>query len=124
MIYRRGKKKTYWFRFRFAGRIVHESTKSNRKDLARRAERQRRLELEQKWNHLEKRQLSPTFAKASKQWLANRTGIAEGTRETYGAALKQLQKRFGNILLCEIETKDVVSYQDHRVSQSAAGATV
>jgi len=34
MIYKRGKKGTYWIRFRFAGRIIHESTRTHSKTLA------------------------------------------------------------------------------------------
>jgi|GEM_PF-6080083 len=39
MIYKRGKKGLYWFRFRFGGRIIHESTKSKSKTVAQDAER-------------------------------------------------------------------------------------
>jgi hypothetical protein len=46
MIFKRGKKGTYWMRFRFAGRLVHESARTTSKTLARDAERQRRRELE------------------------------------------------------------------------------
>ena len=46
MIYQRGMNGTYWFRFRFAGRVVHESARTKLKTLARDAERQRRRELE------------------------------------------------------------------------------
>jgi len=124
MIYRRGKKGTYWFRFRFAGRFVHESTRTTSKTVARNAERQRRRELEEKWNRIEKRQLPPTLTQASKQWLAKRAGLAEGTRETYEAALEHLRKYFANTLVCEIEARDVADYQNKRLAQSAAGATI
>ncbi len=41
MIYRRGTRGTWWYRFRFgAGRMVHESAKTTSKTVA--AERQRR----------------------------------------------------------------------------------
>ena len=50
MIYRRGKQGTYWIRFRFAGRIIHESARTLSKALAREAERQRQRELEKRWN--------------------------------------------------------------------------
>ena len=64
MLYQRGKQKTWWFRFRFAGRIVHESARSQSKTIARGAERQRRRELEESWNRITKRTLPPTFEKA------------------------------------------------------------
>ena len=42
MVYQRGKRGIWWYRFRFGGRIVHESAKTASKTLARDAERQRR----------------------------------------------------------------------------------
>ncbi len=47
MVYQRGKRGFWWYRFRFGGRIVHESAKTASKTLARQAERQRRRELEE-----------------------------------------------------------------------------
>ena len=69
MIYQRGKRKIYWYRFRFAGRTVHESARTTSKMMARAAERQRRTELERKWNKLEKRVLPPTLNTAATNWL-------------------------------------------------------
>ena len=69
MIYKRGKEGIYWYRFRFAGRMIHESTKTQRKTLAAKAERQRRRELVEKWNRVERRSLPPTFERAASAWL-------------------------------------------------------
>ena len=71
MIYKRGKQGTYWIRFRFAGRFVHESTRTTSKTVAREAERQRRRELEKKWNRIEKRCLPPTLRRRQKVGLRN-----------------------------------------------------
>lgn len=124
MIYRRGKQGTYWIRFRFAGRFVHESTRTTSKTLAREAERQRRQELEKKWNRIEKRSLPPTVTEAAKRWLEKRAGLAEKTRETYEGALKHVQALLGTVLVCEIEARAVVAYQRTRLAQGAAGATI
>jgi integrase len=124
MIYRRGKNGTFWFRFRFAGRFVHESARTRSKAVARDAERQRRRELELKWNRIEKRELPPTLIEASKRWLEKRSALTTGTRETYKAALKHLCTVLGRILVCEIEAKDVLSYQRSRLGEGAAGATI
>src|ERR1700746_467449 len=71
-------------RFRFAGRFVHESTRTKSKTLAREAERQRRRELETKWNRVEKRSLPPTFERAASAWLAaEKPHLAERTYEIY-----------------------------------------
>src|SRR6266481_8168063 len=124
MIYKRGKKATYWFRFRFAGRFVHESARTQSKTVAREAERQRRRELEEKWNRIEKRKLPPTLIEASKLWLGKRAALAKGTRETYEAALKHLCTVIGRILVCEIEARDIIAYQRTRLAEDAAGATI
>lgn len=124
MIYRRGKKEIWWYRFRFAGRFVHESARTKSKTLARDAERQRRRELEEKWNRIEKRKLPPTLTEASKRWLERRAALCESTRETYEAALKHLRAMLGSVLVCEIDARDIVAYQRARLAQNAAGATI
>lgn len=59
MIYKRGKNGIYSYRFRFAGRMIHESARTRSKTLAREAERQRRRELEERINNVKKRGLRP-----------------------------------------------------------------
>lgn len=74
MLYQRGKQSICWCRLRFGGRVVHESARTLSKTVAPEAERQRRRELEEKWDKLEKRSLPPTFEKASKAWQESRVG--------------------------------------------------
>ena len=124
MLYKRGKKGTYWFRFRFAGRWVHESARSMSKTVARDAERQRRRQLEESFNGIEKRKLPPTLGQASKTWIDRRTGLAEGTRETYQVALKHLKSKLGTILVCDIEPRHIAAYQRVRLAESAAAGTI
>jgi integrase len=125
MLYRRGKQGIYWFRFRFAGRIVHESARTQSKTLAREAERQRRRELETKWNRVEKRTLPPTFEKAAHDWLALQEGrVAPNTITVAKTSLKHLLGEFGSRLLCDIEAKDVAAYQQKRMKENAQGKTV
>lgn len=124
MIYRRGKKGTMWFRFRFAGRFIHESARTTSRTLAREAERERRRELEKSWNRIEKRSLPPTLTEAAKHWLEKRTGLASNTRETYQGALKHLREGLGTMLVSEVEAANIVAYQKARRGQGAAGATI
>jgi hypothetical protein len=63
MLYQRGKEKTWWYRFRFGGRIVHESAKTQSKTVAREGERQRRRQLEESWNQITRRTLPPRLRK-------------------------------------------------------------
>lgn len=124
MIYRRGKKGTYWMRFRFAGRFVHESTRTANKTLARDAERQRRHELAETFNGVQKRTLPPTVSQASKRWIDKRAGLAAGTRETYEAALVHVRAKLGTLLVCDITARHIADYQKKRIADGAAGATV
>ena len=47
MVYQRGKQGFWWYRFRFAGRIIHESSRSQSRTIAREGEKQRRRKLEE-----------------------------------------------------------------------------
>jgi hypothetical protein len=124
MLYQRGKEKTWWYRFQFGGRIIHESAKTQSKTVARDAERQRRRQFEESWNGIKKRTLPPTFERAAREWLENRHSIEASTRVTYQHALKHLVAFFGNWLICDIGAPAVTAYKDHRSAAGAAGATV
>jgi hypothetical protein len=80
MIYKRGKSGIYSYRFRFAGRMIHESARTRSKTLAREAERQRRRELEERINGIVKRALPPTFEVAARKWMESRAhAVAKNT---------------------------------------------
>ena len=126
MIYRRGKQGIYWYRFRFAGRMIHESTKTQSKTLARDGERQRRRELEEKWNRVERRSLPPTFRHASSAWLeAEKPHLAERTYEIYEVAVRcHLSPAFGPRLLCDIGADTIAAYQARRKEAGASARTI
>jgi hypothetical protein len=125
MPYQRGKEKTRWYRFRFGGRIVHESSKSQSLTVARETERQRRRELEEKWNHIQKRTLPPTFEKAANEWQAGREGrFAPSTLNIGRVSIMHLTPQFGEKLLCDITPKAVEAYQQARLRDGAQGRTV
>ena len=124
--YKRRKKGTYWFRFRFAGCFVHESARTKSKTLARDAERQRRRELEEKWNHIERRTLPPRFELAAKRWLDSaKPHLAERTQDIYETAIQcHLIPALGSLLLCDIDAREIAAYQARRKSQGAAARTL
>lgn len=126
MIYRRGKGGIYWFRFRFGGRFVHESARTTSKTLAREAERQRRRELETKWNRVERRSLPPTFERAASAWLeAEKPHLAERTYEIYEVAIRcHLTPALGPRLLCDIGADTIASYQARRKGAEASARTL
>ena len=125
MLYQRGKEKTWWYRFRFGGRVVHESSKSRSLTVAREAERQRRRELEERWNRIQKRTLPPTFEKGSQDWLGLQVSrVAPNTITVANTCLKHLRQSFGRRLLCDIAAKDIARYQQQRLKEMAQGKTV
>jgi integrase len=126
MIYKRGKGGIYWFRFRFGGRFVHESARTTSKTLAREGERQRRRELETKWNRVERRSLPPTFGRAASGWLeAAKPHLAERTYEIYEVAIRcHLTPGLGTCLLCDIGADTIASYQARRKGANASARTL
>lgn len=126
MIYKRGKQGIYWYRFRFAGRMIHESAKTQSKTLARDGERQRRRELEEKWNRVERRSLPPTFQRASSAWLeAEKPHLAGRTYEIYEVAVRcHLNRAIGPLLLCDIDADAIASYQARRKKAQASARTI
>jgi len=124
MIYRRGKQGTCWYRFRFAGRMIHESARTRSKTLAREAERQRRRQLEERINDVTKRVLPPTLERASGDWQKNRGQIAGKTAVIARVALKHLLPVFGAKLLCDITPQQIADYQRVRLQSGAQGRTV
>jgi len=125
MLYQRGKEKTWWYRFRFGGRIIHESAKTQSKTVAREAAKQRRRKLEETWNHITRRTLPPTFEKAASDWLKGREGrVAPSTLTIGRVSIMHLTPAFGDKLLCDISPKAVEAYQQARLREGAQGRTV
>ena len=125
MVYRRGKNGIYSYRFRFAGRMIHESARTTSKTLAREAERQRRRDLEERINGVKKRELPPTFEQAAREWMESRGhAVAENTVSVAKRALKHLLPSFGAKLLCDIVPRDIDDYQRSRLQYGAQGRTV
>src|SRR3974377_1548210 len=125
MIYKRGKNGTYSYRFRFAGRMIHESARTTSKTLAREAERQRRRELEERINNVKKRGLPPTFERAARAWQEDRAHrMAAKTQSIYRLAVKHLLPLFGPKLLCDISVQHIADYQPIWLQSGAQGRTV
>jgi integrase len=115
----------WWYRFRFGGRIVHESAKTLSKTVAHEDERQRRRGLEESWNHISKRRLPPLFEKAATEWLAIQEGrVAINTVSAAKTSLKHMREAFGSRLLCDITAKNVAEYQQKRLREKAQGKTI
>ena len=114
----------WWFKFRFAGQVIRESSKSDSKTVAKDAERVRRRELEESWNQIKRRKLPPLFSIAAADWLKTRTGIAPATERSYKLAISQLTKDFGKQLLCDISGGDLAAFQTRRKREGVSNRTV
>jgi hypothetical protein len=69
-VYKRGD--VWWYKFRFGGQMIRESSKSESKTIAKEAERARRRQLEEGYNGILRREKAQTFPIASKRWLDSR----------------------------------------------------
>jgi len=115
----------WWYRFRFAGRMIHESSRSESLTIAREAEKQRRRQLEESWNQITRRTLPPTFQKAADEWLKGREGrVAPSTLTIGKVAIMHLTPAFGDKLLCDITPRSIEAYQQARLRQGAQGRTI
>ncbi len=121
-LYKRGDK--WWFKFRFAGQMVRESSKSESKTVAKDAERARRRKLEESWNQIKRRKLPPLFSIAAEDWLKTRTGIAPSTERSYKLAISHLKTDFGKQLLCDLSGEDLAAYQTRRKREGVSNRTV
>ena len=121
-VYRRGD--VWWYKFRFAGQTVRESSKSESRTIAKEAEHVRRRQLEESWNQIKRRKLTPLFSVAAKEWINTRTVIASSTERSYKLGISHLSGIFGKRLLCDISGADVSDYQKARQRTGVSGRTV
>ena len=121
-VYKRGD--VWWYKFRSAGQMIRESSKSESKTIARDAERARRRELEENWNQIKRRKLPPLFSVAAEDWLKTRTSIAPSTERSYKLAIAHLKTDFGKQLLCDISGQDLAAYQTKRKREEVSNRTV
>lgn len=122
-IYKRGD--TYWFKFRFAGQVIRESTKSSNKDLAIRAERSRRRELEEGYNGISKVKRAQLFSVAADKWLESKTAhLSPRSVLIEKLNLAHLKPVLGNVLLSDISADDIAEYQRARLREKASPKTI
>ena len=122
-LYKRGG--VWWFKFRFAGQVLRESTKSDSRTVARAAEHARRRELEQGFNRIERQRVAQLFSVAAERWLAAKEAhLAPRSVVIERANLKHLNPFFGKMLVCDIRGEDVARYQAARLQEGAAPKTI
>src|SRR5208282_1656535 len=121
-LYRRGA--IWWYKFKFEGQVIRDSTKTPRKDVARDAERARRRDLELAVNRIQKRERMPLFSLAAKQWLGTKSNLAPKSIERFDHLVAMLTEEFGGRLVCDIDANDIAALQLKRSKEGKAARTV
>jgi integrase len=124
MLYRRGE--TWWYKFRFAGRVFRESAKTKSMSLARQAERKRHQSLEEAIHGIKKRVAPITFSTAAADWikLKKPTLTAKSLRIEEVNLDKHLKPALGARLLIDITADDIADYQRTRLKEKASPKTI
>lgn len=123
MLYRRGE--VWWYKFRFAGRQIRESTKSTSKEIARRAELKRRRDLDEGFHGLRKREAPQTLKMASATWLEDKKPtLAPKSYLIEKTNLGHLLPVLGQFLLTDIDATRISRYQQTRLKEKAAPKTI
>src|ERR1017187_5986456 len=99
-LYKRGG--IWWYKFKFSGQLIRESTKSGNKNIAIAAERTRRGELANGFNRIVKPRRAQLFTVAAEQWLKSKTATLSPRSVTIERMnLKHLNPVFGDLLLTD-----------------------
>jgi integrase len=122
-IYQRGG--VWWYEFVFHGQRVRESTGSNSKTIAVKAERNRRRELEESANGIRPMRRPVLFSVASREWMAvNQARWSKSNISIQEFNLKHLSAHFGTFLLVDITAEHIGKYQGLRQKQDASNRTI
>ena len=122
-VYKRGD--VWWYKFKFAGRTIRESAKSNSKTVARESERQRRRELEEGYNNLGDRRderIQPVSAVAKAYLDDYKLKHRSGTFAEY--ALGHVTRHLGKLLVVDVSPDAVKQYQVARLKEKAAPKSI
>lgn len=122
-VFQRGN--VWWYKFKFRGQEIRESTHSTSKTLAIRAERERRRQLEEGINHLKASKQAMIFSVHAKHWLQdNGPHWSAGTVEIQSRAVQHLTPRFGKLLLTDITPGTINQHQAARKKAGASNRTI
>jgi integrase len=122
-LYRRGG--VWWYKFKFSGQVIRESTRTDSKNIARDAERSRRRELELGYNGVSKAERAHTFSVAAESYIRAKTPhLAERSIVIERANLAHILPFFGKQLVTDITADDVSEYQGKRLKACASPKTI
>jgi len=115
----------WWYKFYFAGQLIREFTKSTSKTLAKESETQRRRELEQGFNNIQKKRENRVrqLRDVAKEYLADyRLRFRGITFAEY--AIGHVVRLLGDSLLVDIDESVVLKYQTDRLKEAAAPKSI
>ncbi len=121
-LYKRGDVR--WYKFKFAGQTIRESSRSTSKTLARDAERARRRELEIGFNRIPQRKQAPLFSTAVREWITEKDGLSLKTILGYEQRIKPVLAKLGQRLLCDVGVTEVVQYRRGRLADGVSNRTI
>jgi integrase len=122
-VYKRGD--VWWYKFRFANRMIRESAKTGSKTVAKDAEQKRRRELEEAYNNLSDRreQRVQTVKQVAESYLADyKLRHRSGVFAEY--AMGHLNRLLGNAMQVDISDDAVRRYQSVRLKEGAAPKSI
>jgi integrase len=122
-VYQRGK--TWWYKFYFAEKLIRESSKSPSKTLAKKAEKQRRKELEEGYNDLadNRDERVRTISTIADVYLENYK-LRHSSGLFAECALGHVKKFFGRLMQVDISDGTVKEYQTARLKGKASPKTI
>ena len=121
-LYKRGG--VWWYKFKFQGQTIRESTHSGSKEIARTAERDRHRDLERGINRIADREPMPLLRVASERWLAEKAGRAPKTIAGYKQRKAAVVAALGDKLVCDISRNDILEYRAKRLADGFSPRTV
>src|SRR5690242_3372468 len=122
-VYKRGD--VWWYKFRFAGRVVSESAKTPSKTIAKDAEKRRRRELEEGYNDLADRRAErvQSVSAIAKVYLHDyKLKHRSGTFAEY--CIRHLVEHLGAKLAVDISPDVVENYQARRLKEKASPKSI
>jgi integrase len=123
MLFKRGS--IWWYEFSIRGQRVRESSSSTSKTVAREAARQRRHQLVESINGLNKRPKPMLFSAAAKDYLeVKEKTLRPSSYRIESTSIAHLKPTFGDVLISDIDGESISKYQRRRLSEGAAPATV
>ena len=122
-LYKRGD--VWWYKFRFAGRLVRESAKTESKTIARDAEKQRRRELEQGFNNLgdHRAERVESLSTVADTYLASYE-LKHRSIVYARYALGHVKRHLGGLMLVDFNDRAVKTYQLSRLKEGAAPKSI